>query len=754
MIHARPDRRRLVVAAVVTVLAVTAGGGALAAPAVAAPVADGAIAEAAATDVGSFPAKSTIYGAGATGHLTRTAGPPIGESTTPTYTHYWLPSDGSPATELNWYYQYTSTGSGDIIATGWADGAALYDMAADGATIKSISFGTGRTYAGAAGRALFSTLLNDNGDRLIHMHSATGSWSGRMTTGLPGTATDVKVKPGTAAHALVTYTTGTGADTKKHIGLLDLATNAITETYELPAAATIGKSNLAVSATHVAWVEYGEFNHGHDTTVVAVDRSTGTRREAKVGTAWRSDIEVGLVGDWVTYGSRTGLTHIETHTLTHLTARSLKDGTTRKLLDHTLTAAVAPDGAQMVRGGTVEQGEGVYRIAPGADGAPTATLVASSGESTKVALLGHKVPAAIDLDANGGKAPLEFTLSRYNVRGTVTLRHVATGKVDVTGFVQPENGVVRFDWKANLRNEVYGIESALPGAYTWEISAEPMNAIGPTLKETGAFTATRKAAPHDFDGNGSPDVLVRDTAGRLWRTDTHYDATNKQLRPAEQTLVGSGWNMFNQIEAAGNIAGGQAGDLVARDTTGVLYHYLGKGDGTFTARTKIGGGWQIYNKIAAGSDLNGDGRPDLLATDNAGVLWYYKGTGSASAPYASRVKIGGGWQIYNQLTAVGNIAGGAAGDLVARDTSGVLWLYQGRGDGTFAPRTRIGGGWNAYTHLVGIGDANRDGRPDLYAYGPNGAYLYKGTGSATAPFSAREWADVPHGMQLTHTSVV
>ncbi|MGJ7420712.1 FG-GAP repeat domain-containing protein, partial [Streptomyces cinereoruber] len=105
----------------------------------------------------------------------------------------------------------------------------------------------------------------------------------------------------------------------------------------------------------------------------------------------------------------------------------------------------------------------------------------------------------------------------------------------------------------------------------------------------------------------------------------------------------------------------------------------------------VGGGWQVYDRLAGGSDLNGDGRADLVATDKAGDLWLYKGTGNASAPFAARTKIGFGWGIYNQITAVGNIAGAAAGDLVARDKDGVLWLYLGKGDGTFAARTKIGG---------------------------------------------------------------
>ncbi|WP_406066167.1 VCBS repeat-containing protein [Streptomyces sp. NBC_01077] len=67
-------------------------------------------------------------------------------------------------------------------------------------------------------------------------------------------------------------------------------------------------------------------------------------------------------------------------------------------------------------------------------------------------------------------------------------------------------------------------------------------------------------------------------------------------------------------------------------------------------------GWGGYNKLAGGSDLNGDGRPGLLATDGTGKLWFYNGTGSSTAPFATRVKVGGGWGVYNHLTAVGNIS--------------------------------------------------------------------------------------------------
>jgi hypothetical protein len=637
-----------------------------------------------------------------------------------------------------------STGSGDIVAVSWGDGAHLLDMAT-GQKPRTVQLGSDVTYVGAAGKALFTTMLNAYGDRIIHMN-AVGT-AGKMTTGLPGDATDISVKPGTADHALLTYSTVTGTTAKKYVATLDLAANTVTETYELP---TSAKGNIALSATHLAWVQY---DGAQNVTVVTVDRTTKAAQNVDVGNAWRRDVEVGLVGDWVTYGTRSGLTDLEKDPLYALTARSLKDGTTtRKLLDHTLSAAVAPDGAQIVRGGTVAQGEGLYRIAPGADGVPAATLVASSGESTKVALLGSKVPAVIDLDQNRGQARLEWTLSRYNVHAKVTLRHVRTGKIFTMTFTQPVDGVVRLDWEGHLNDGRF--ESAYNGDYTWQISAEPMNGIGPTLTSpTGTFKVVRKAAPHDYNDNGSPDVLLRDGSGRLWRADSYYDRYNQRLLSGEQKLLGSGWGGYNQIEAAGNIAGAAHGDILARDTAGVLWHYLGKGDGTFAPRYKISGGLGGYTKFAAGSDLNGDGKPDLVATDTAGSMWLYKGTGSWRAPFTSRVKIGWGWQGYNQITATGNIAGGAAGDLVARDNAGVLWLYLGKGDGTFTSRIKVGAGWQGYSHLVGIGDANRDGRPDLFATNSadNSTYLYKGTGSWSAPFGQREVADLPNNRP---TSVV
>ncbi|WP_395358218.1 FG-GAP-like repeat-containing protein [Streptomyces sp. YH02] len=122
------------------------------------------------------------------------------------------------------------------------------------------------------------------------------------------------------------------------------------------------------------------------------------------------------------------------------------------------------------------------------------------------------------------------------------------------------------------------------------------------------------------------------------------------------------------------MVGSGVGDVVPRDRTGVLWLYQGAGLGGFAGRVRVGSGWQTYERLAVGTDLTGDGRPDLLATDRAGVLWMYKGTGNARAPFASRVKVGGGWGIYNDLTVAGDLGGAPSGDVVALDKDGALWL--------------------------------------------------------------------------------
>ncbi|MEU9703483.1 VCBS repeat-containing protein [Streptomyces sp. NPDC047981] len=732
MPHARSTRRRLLAAAT-TVLAVTLGAGTLTTlPASAATAADpatgGTASRTDATDATNaaapipFPKDAKLTEAGLTGFLSRAKG-----TSDQLWTRY---ADGS-SRALGWWDHLRSSRTTDYLVSDEQRMLTLKNLSTD-ATLR-IRVGLeadGIMYAGSAGHAAFTKSAKGTDLRMHRFDTEGGAVD---VTGLPAGATSIYVAPGTPEDALVTFTDGTA----KKWGLLDLATGAVDEIHDRTEGSAGG--DIAVSETHVAWTE-GD-NSGQP-MLLLLDRATDKVKVIPTDTGWTSDLQIGLVGGWVVYGEAGGISHGDVNPLYALTAYDPATGTKVKLLDHLTSSAAAPD-ALYVRGGTLAQGEGLYKLAPGANGAaPVVTLVATTGEPTHVVIGANDVPAAVDLDQNAGKASFTWQLSRHSVDVTLTLRHVRTGLAREFSVSYPESSAVTFTWDGTIGGD---FTNAYNGDYTWQMTAEPTNGIGPATSASGTFKVVRKTAPHDFDDNGSADVLDRDPSGRLWTSDTAYYKQWGQLTAQSRRLIGGGWNAYDRIEATGNLGGSAVGDLVARDKAGVLWLYQGNGRGGFAPRVKVGAGWQTYDKIAAGSDLTGDGRPDLVATDKAGALWLYKGTGSATTPFSGRTKIGSGWGVYNDLVAVGDIAGGAAGDLLARDKTGVLWLYTGRGDGTFTPRTKVGAGWNTYQQLVAIGDGDRDGRPDLVATSPTGGqYFYGGTGSWKAPLRGKQPASLPY----------
>ena len=70
-------------------------------------------------------------------------------------------------------------------------------------------------------------------------------------------------------------------------------------------------------------------------------------------------------------------------------------------------------------------------------------------------------------------------------------------------------------------------------------------------------------------------------------------------------------------------------------------------------------------------------RTALYGRDRSGVLWQHQATSIASRPgtFNPRTRVGGGWGVYNTITALGPLKANGTGDLVARDSSGVLWYH-------------------------------------------------------------------------------
>ncbi|MFD4372631.1 FG-GAP repeat domain-containing protein [Streptomyces sp. NPDC058486] len=742
MRHHRSTAPRRLGAAVAVALAVTAGT--LTAPALAAgapapaPSAQGTADTVAPLTV---PADSVILSAGRTGMLTRS-----GKRNGIVY-RWTSHADGSTRVLPLRTYMY-GPGS-DVIVT--QTGAAVFTLtdmggAAEPVVIDTSAFNTSANPYKLV-RVIGSTLVlsvSVDGVRRLHLVSLEGGEVVDREVAVPkGHTIRSHFTAGLGTLAVTHHTLNSSSVS---LSLVDPATGALTETYPAASAAV---QSVTVTPTHTAWIE----RPAENSLLLIAPRGTGpVPRTPQVPLGYEGyegSSRVHALGEWLAYARSDGGTALFPNALNRLTVRSAKTGESFALLDHTTSLVPEADGTLLAIGGTVARGEGLYRIALNpATGKPAATLVRTANRPTALTVVEETLPptGTFDFDRAGGRLKAGWTLSRSNAKVSLTLRHTASGRTE-TMASEPREGVTDFPltWDG-----VY--EEGLPaynGVYTWTMKAVPANGIGPSIERKGSFTLTRAPQPHDFDDNGSPDVLERSSGHltahdlRQVRSDTHR---------VYEISVGRGWNAYDRILASGNLGGTRNGDLVARDKSGVLWFYAGTGShkAPFAPRTRIGGGWGTYSQIAAGSDLTGDGRGDLLATDRAGGLWLYRGTGNAKAPFTARKRIGGGWGIYNQLTATGNLAGGPAGDLVARDRSGVLWLYLGKGDGTFAARTRIGGGWGSYPNLIGIGDVDGDGRNDLLAQGPshdeyeNVLHTFRGTGQWKTPFAPARSDRIDH----------
>ena len=700
------------------VLAVTAGG--LTAPAFAAGAAPASAAAAEADQEQLLPLPAgEIVGAGATGYLVR-------DVTTDTY--LWVRFDTGAVVELDGAYVPYIQGSDSVVGESHYGPTTVRDMTTGTVVLTVENTRLYRARAlGAVGSTLLVTVPDDTtGHESLHLFrsGANGTAVRSVATGLPTDATAVWSGAVTGTSVTLGYASGG----KRYSASLDLASGTVTgaRVVTIPADALYKQPGDA-SETLKAWLTQ---DASAKVRLVLQDRKTSESRSHVLDDAY--DPSVHVVGDWALYAD--SLVPVKPSALQALRARSFS-GTEFKLLDTFAAAVRQPDGTLLVQGGTLERGQGLFRITTAADGKPVATMIASNGVPVKLVLTSTAIPSVIDLDKNGGTANLDWKLSRINVDVKVTLRHRRTGRT-TTALLSPayndhvDRNTVRFRWDGS-----YGSERAFNGAYDWQFTATPLDGLGPAVSSSGSFTVTRKVNPRDLNDNGSPDLLVRDRAGTLTRLDTFHFPAEPRTSGNTPHTVGGGWQVYDRIETTGNLGGSAVGDLVARDRTGVLWLYQGNGRGGFLGRVRVGAGWQAYDKLAGGSDLTGDGRNDLLATDRSGVLWLYPGTGSTTRPFATRKRIGGGWGAYDRLAATGNLAGGTAGDLVARDRSGVLWLYLGKGDGTFAPRTRIGGGWNAYTDITGAADTNADGRNDLVGITGHGdTVVHKGTGAWKTPF--------------------
>ena len=169
-----------------------------------------------------------------------------------------------------------------------------------------------------------------------------------------------------------------------------------------------------------------------------------------------------------------------------------------------------------------------------------------------------------------------------------------------------------------------------------------------------------------------------------------------------------GWSVMQVLAHGGDLNGNGTAEILARDTTQRLWCV--PRTGYLTTRKEITGIPASVDRLAGIGDATSDGYSDVLGVDRAtGTLWLYAGNGAGY----SRSSLGAGWNAMDVIIGAGDTTGDGRADLWARDAStGTLWTYRLNGSGQFVwPRVRVGGGWNVMKDLVALGDVNEAAAP-------------------------------------------
>ncbi|MEU5216160.1 N-acetylmuramoyl-L-alanine amidase [Streptomyces sp. NPDC020807] len=299
---------------------------------------------------------------------------------------------------------------------------------------------------------------------------------------------------------------------------------------------------------------------------------------------------------------------------------------------------------------------------------------------------------------------------------------------DGAAYVKAGPAVKGDDFFGSAQKNVVGTDTYIPIRYNHRMA---------WVKASDVVEATPTAP---VPTTNRYNIIGRDSSGVTYQ----YQGTGNGSAPfLKRFKVGTGWGGYNVVTPMTALRADGTGDVVGRDSSGVLWYHQGSGNPTypFKARVRVGTGWSVYDRIVGVRDITANGKADLIAREKAtGDLYLFKGTGDMTRPFTSRSKIGYGWQTYSAIIRTGDLNGDGKADLLARDNAGVLYSYEGTGDGAkpFKARYKVATGFPAYHTVFGPSDLGGDGRGDLIARDTAGTlWYYKSTGSLTAPLAPR-----------------
>jgi hypothetical protein len=128
------------------------------------------------------------------------------------------------------------------------------------------------------------------------------------------------------------------------------------------------------------------------------------------------------------------------------------------------------------------------------------------------------------------------------------------------------------------------------------------------------------------------------------------------------------------------------------------------------------------------TDFTGEAVADLLARSSTGDLYLFRGNGASG--WSGQTLVGRGWAKFTAVVTVGDFSGDGFSDVMARNAKGELFVFRGNGAAGWLGSAKVGSGWASFTAIIGPGDFNGDGFVDVLARNAKGdLYMFRGNGS-------------------------
>ncbi|MBK3626349.1 VCBS repeat-containing protein [Streptomyces sp. MBT49] len=290
----------------------------------------------------------------------------------------------------------------------------------------------------------------------------------------------------------------------------------------------------------------------------------------------------------------------------------------------------------------------------------------------------------------------------------------------------------KFTLGNNLSNDARAsfFKGNLSDVQVWNGAALSATQIGTMGNITLASAPYTFAGVGDYTSDGKVDLVAADAGGSLWL----YPGNGGGAWSTSPLYIGSGVSGYT-FAGMGDFDKAGYADLVGRAPSGTLRLFPGDlGHDLLSPVSNFASGWNGYT-FAGTPDFNRDSKPDLIARHPDGSLKLFPGTGTG-ASLGAAVQLGTADWTGFAFAGVIDLNADTYPDVVARDASGVLWLYPGNGSNGLGTRSQLGTGWNGFT-FAGIGDFNGDGNPDVIARDDASDILWLYPRTATA-FSVRQ----------------